>query len=194
MNTRRAIIWLILIFTTGVGYSQQHFNILIKNGDIVDGTGSARFKGDVGIVKDKIVKIGDLSGSTADSVIDAAGLIVAPGFIDVHTHIEGDEAKTPTADNFIYDGVTSVITGNCGSSRLDIKHYFDTLRIVKLSVNVGTLIGHNDVRTKVMGQGDIAPNKAQLKEMETLQELSSFRFHFNIIFFFLVTILSSFSL
>jgi N-acyl-D-amino-acid deacylase len=159
---------IIILFLPLITLAQQHFNVLIKNGDIIDGTGSARFKGDVGIIKDKIVKIGDLSTATADSVIDATGLIVAPGFIDVHTHIEGDEAKTPTADNFIYDGVTSVITGNCGSSRLDIKHYFDTLRIVKLSVNVGTLIGHNDVRTKVMGQGDIAPNKTQLKEMETL--------------------------
>ena len=150
----------------GRAIAQQHFDILIKNGDIIDGTGSARFKGDIGIIKNKIVAIGDLSASTADSVIDATGLIVAPGFIDVHTHIEGDEAKTPTADNFIYDGVTSVITGNCGSSRLDIQHYFDTLKIIKLSVNVGTLMGHNDIRTKVLGQGDVAPTKSQLKEME----------------------------
>jgi len=159
---------IIIIFLPLIAIAQQHFDVLIKNGDIVDGTGNTRFKGDVGIIKDKIVSIGDLSASTADSVIDATGLIVAPGFVDVHTHIEGDEAKTPTADNFIYDGVTSVITGNCGSSRLDIKHYFDTLRIVKLSVNVGTLVGHNDVRTKVLGEADVAPNKTQLKEMEAL--------------------------
>jgi len=159
---------IIVVFLPLIAFAQQHYDVLIKNGDVIDGTGSARFKGDVGIVKDKIVSVGDLSGSTADSVIDATGLIVAPGFIDVHTHIEGDEAKTPTADNFIYDGVTSVVTGNCGSSRLDVKHYFDTLRLVKLSVNVGTLMGHNDIRTKVMGQGDVAPNKAQLKEMEAI--------------------------
>jgi N-acyl-D-amino-acid deacylase len=159
---------LIIFFLPLVTVAQQHFDILIKNGDIIDGTGTARFKGDIGIIKDKIAAIGDLSASTADSVFDASGFIVAPGFIDVHTHIEGDEAKTPTADNFIYDGVTSVITGNCGSSRLDIKHYFDTLRIVKLSVNVGTLMGHNDIRTKVMGQGDVAPTKTQLKEMEAI--------------------------
>src|ERR1700735_2185236 len=159
---------IIIIFLPLLTFAQQHYDVLIKNGDIIDGTGSPRFKGDVGIIKSKIVAIGDLSAATADSVLDASGLIVAPGFIDVHTHIEGDEAKTPTADNFIYDGVTSVITGNCGSSRLDIKHYFDTLRLVKLSVNVGTLMGHNDIRTKVMGQGDVAPTKAQLKEMEAI--------------------------
>jgi N-acyl-D-amino-acid deacylase len=148
--------------------AQPHYDVLIKNGDIVDGTGKPGFKGDIGIIKNKIVAIGDLPASTADSVLDASGLIVAPGFIDVHTHIEGDEAKTPTADNFIYDGVTSVITGNCGSSRLDIKHYFDTLKLIKLSINVGTLIGHNDVRTKVLGKDDIAPSQRQLKEMEAI--------------------------
>jgi N-acyl-D-amino-acid deacylase len=168
MKIRGVIFFLSFWFVNLSAFAQQHFDILIKNGDIIDGTGSPRFKGDIGIIKNKIAAIGDLSSATADSVLDASGLIVAPGFIDVHTHIEGDEAKTPTADNFIYDGVTSVITGNCGSSRLDIKHYFDTLRIVKLSVNVGTLMGHNDIRTKVLGQGDIAPTKTQLKEMEAI--------------------------
>ncbi len=69
-----------------------------------------RFSGDVGIIKNKIISIGDLSKSKAGKIIDASGLIVAPGFIDVHTHIEGDEKITPTANNFIYDGVTTVIT------------------------------------------------------------------------------------
>jgi N-acyl-D-amino-acid deacylase len=159
---------LIFCFLPALLFAQQHFDVIIKNGEIIDGTGAPRFKGDIGVVKNKIVTIGDLSAGTADSVIDASGLIVAPGFIDVHTHIEGDENKTPTADNFIYDGVTSVITGNCGSSNTDVKKYFEFLKSNPLSINAGTFIGHNDVRTKVMGQGDGTPDKKQLKQMESM--------------------------
>jgi len=149
-------------------FAQQHFDIIIKNGKIIDGTGNPWFYGDVGIIKDKVIQIGDLSKSEAAKVIDAKGLVVVPGFIDVHTHIEDDEEKTPTADNFIYDGVTTVITGNCGTSKVNIKSYLDFLQGVKLSVNAGTLIGHNDVRQAILGGEDIAPDSAQLKKMEEL--------------------------
>src|SRR6185437_4600138 len=121
-------------------FAQQRFDIIIKHGKIIDGAGNPWFYGDVGIIRDKIIKIGDLSKDKAGKIIDASGLIVAPGFIDVHTHIEGDEKKTPTADNFIYDGVTTVITGNCGTSNINIKKYFTFLDSLKLSVNVATLI------------------------------------------------------
>ncbi|MBS1525953.1 MAG: D-aminoacylase [Bacteroidetes bacterium] len=151
-------------------FGQKHYDIIIKNGKIIDGTGNPWFYGDVGIVKDKIVSIGDLSKDDAGKTIDATGLIVAPGFIDVHTHIEGDEKKTPTADNFIYDGVTTVITGNCGTSEVDLKKYFKFLDSLKLSVNVGSLIGHNDVRRAVLGEAAVTPNADQLQQMEYLVE------------------------
>jgi N-acyl-D-amino-acid deacylase len=157
----------LLFMATGV-FAQQHFDVIIKNGKIIDGAGNPWFYGDVGIVKNKIVSIGDLSKDQANKVIDASGLIVAPGFIDVHTHIEGDEKTTPTADNFIYDGVTTVITGNCGSSNTDIRKYFKFLDSARLSVNVGTLIGHNDVRREVLGEANVTPDAAQLKRMEEI--------------------------
>jgi len=94
-------------------------------------------------------------------------LIIAPGFIDVHTHIEGDEVKEPTADNFIYNGVTTVITGNCGSSNVDIKKYL-IFWTAEALVNVGTFIGHNNVRKAVLGEAAIAPDSIQLKKMEAL--------------------------
>ncbi len=159
---------LLLLAMTSCVFAQQHFDIIIKNGKIIDGTGNPAFDGDVGIVKNKIISIGDLSKSKAGKIIDATGLIVAPGFIDVHTHIEGDEKTTPTANNFIYDGVTTVITGNCGSSNTDIRKYLKFLDSAKLSVNVGTLIGHNDVRRVVLGEEDVSPDKAQLKRMEEM--------------------------
>jgi N-acyl-D-amino-acid deacylase len=159
---------LLFLLLPSLIFAQQHYDIIIKNGKIIDGTGNPWFYGDVGIVKNKIVSIGDLSRYKATRTIDASGLIVAPGFIDVHTHIEGDEKKTPTADNFIYDGVTTVITGNCGSSEIDLKKYFNEIRAIKLSVNVGSLIGHNDVRQAVLGEAAITPDAAQLKRMENI--------------------------
>src|SRR4051812_20070152 len=94
----------------------QDFDVLIKGGKIVDGSGNSWFYGDVGIKQGKVAAIGNLTKATATKTLDAQGLIVAPGFIDVHTHIETNDIKVPSAPNFLFDGVTSVVTGNCGAS------------------------------------------------------------------------------
>jgi N-acyl-D-amino-acid deacylase len=120
----------------------QDFDILIVNGKLVDGTGNSWRYADVGIKDGKVVSIGNLKNSDAKSRIDATGKIVSPGFIDVHTHIEGNDLKYPTAVNFIMDGVTTVVTGNCGSSNTDIANYQFRLDSVRTSVNVASLIGH----------------------------------------------------
>lgn len=159
----------ILCIAVALGARAQEYDIIIKNGKIVDGSGNSWFYGDVGIAKGKIVAVGRLNG-TAPRIIDAKGLIVAPGFIDVHTHIEGNDLKVPTAPNFILDGVTSVVTGNCGSSNTDIKKYFRRLDSVKTSINVATLIGHNDVRDAVMGETRRDPTAAEQKKMEEIVE------------------------
>jgi len=148
--------------------AQTNVDIIIKNGRILDGTGNSWRYGDVAVKDGKIFKIGNLSNLNAAKTIDAKGMIVSPGFIDVHTHIEGDELKTPTADNFIYDGVTTVVTGNCGSSNTDIKNYLRRVDSIKLSINVATLIGHNDVRKAVMGTANRNATEEELKKMELL--------------------------
>jgi N-acyl-D-amino-acid deacylase len=150
--------------------AQTEVDILIKDGRILDGTGNSWFYGNVAIKNGKIVKVGNLGNYTAAKTIDAKGLIVAPGFIDVHTHIEGDEIKNPTADNFIYDGVTTVVTGNCGSSDVDIKSYLQKLDSLHLSINIATLIGHNDVRRAVMGSANRKATAEEQKKMEELVE------------------------
>lgn len=148
--------------------AQQMADVLIRNGRIIDGTGNSWFWGDVAVTGGKISAVGRLGSVTAAKTIDAGGKIIAPGFIDVHTHIEGDEAKTPTADNFILDGVTTVVTGNCGGSKVDIQKYFGFLDSLKLSVNVATLIGHNDVRKAAMGTANRDPTETELVQMEAL--------------------------
>ncbi len=148
----------------------QQADILIKNGKILDGTGNSWHYGDIAVANGKIVAMGKLSKWTATKTIDAAGLIVAPGFIDVHTHIEGDEKRQPTADNFIYDGVTTVVTGNCGGSQVNIASYFSMLDSLHLSINVASLIGHNDVRKAAMGSANRDPSEEEMKKMESIVE------------------------
>lgn len=148
----------------------QDFDLLIRGGKVVDGTGNAWFYGDVGIKNGKIARIGQLPNATATKTLEAKGLMVCPGFIDVHTHIEEDEFKLPTADNFIYDGVTTVVTGNCGLSNVDLGTYFKKLDSVKTSVNIASLIGHNDVRKAVMGTVNRASTPDEQRRMEAIVE------------------------
>ena len=148
----------------------QSFDLVILNGKIIDGTGNSWYYGDVGIKNGKIVSIGKLSNAETKHVIEASSLIVSPGFVDVHTHIEGGELTTPTADNFIYDGVTSVVTGNCGGSNLDMAAYFRRLDSAKISINVASLIGHNTVRRAVMGDLQRDPTTEEQTRMEALVE------------------------
>ena len=150
--------------------AQTQFDAIIKNGKIIDGTGNSWYYSDIAVKDGKIVLIQKQITAAAIRIIDAKGLIIAPGFIDVHTHLEGDEQKTPTADNFIYDGVTTVITGNCGSSNVDIGKYLKWIDSLKLSVNVASLIGHNDVRKAIMGRANRDATEAELVDMEKLVE------------------------
>lgn len=143
-------------------------DVLIQHGRIIDGTGNSWFYGDVAVKGGKIVAIGPHLQVQAAKVLDAHNHIVAPGFIDVHTHIEDDEVKQPTADNFILDGVTSVVTGNCGASRVNLGRYFRFLDSLKLAVNVASLIGHNDVRDAVLGHANRDPSEAEMQQMEQL--------------------------
>jgi len=143
-------------------------DLLIKNGKIVDGTGNSWYYGDVAISTGRIIQAGTALKFKPARTIDATGLIVAPGFIDVHTHIEDDEVKDPTAANFIYDGVTTVITGNCGSSNVNIGKYLGWIDSLKLSINVASLIGHNDVRKAIMGRANRDATPAELEKMEQL--------------------------
>lgn len=159
---------LFMVFLAFPLWSQKTLDLLITNGRVVDGTGNPWYSGDVGIRKGKIYRIGDLSAYRAKRTIDANNQIVAPGFIDVHTHLERSVLDRPTADNYLYDGVTSVITGNCGRSRTDVKVFFKELKKAEPAINVGTLIGHNSVRSEVMGTANRSPTDRELEAMKQL--------------------------
>lgn len=143
------------------------FDIIIRNARIADGTGAPLVEGSLGVKGGRIVAMGEVAG-TADRVLDAKGRVAAPGFIDVHTHSE-DICGNPVAENFLRMGVTTIITGNCGSSRTDVGRFFGEIEAAHPALNVGTLIGHGSVRKEAMGGTFIrAPNAEQLVRMREI--------------------------
>lgn len=144
--------------------------LLIRNGRIVDGTGNSWFKGDIAIRDGKITGIGNLAHLHAARTIDAKNQIVAPGFIDVHAHIEHGLFETPTTDNYILDGVTTVITGNCGGSADNLADYFKRIDSVGTSINVASLVGHNTVRRQTMGLVNRPATAEEMQKMTALVE------------------------
>lgn len=161
---------LLLTLLTWYATIAQPYDLVIRNGRVIDGSGNPWIYADVAIQDGRIVRVGTVSASDAKRTIDARGLVVAPGFIDVHAHVETSLGPQPTAPNFIYDGVTTVITGNCGGSNTNLSRYFDTLRTQGISLNVGSLIGHNSVRSKVMKMAFRDPTAREQAEMEGLVE------------------------
>jgi N-acyl-D-amino-acid deacylase len=145
------------------------YDLVIVNGRIVDGTGNPWFAGSVAIKDGRIAQVGRVDAAKAKQVIDAKGQIVAPGFIDVHAHTE-NIFEQPVAENFVRMGVTTLVTGNCGGSHVDIGKFLGTIKEKPLAVNISTLVGHNTVRAEVMGLADRAPTAEEQQKMNALVE------------------------
>ena len=152
-----------------VAQSATKYDIVITNGRILDGTGNPWFRGSIGIKDGRISKVGRIDSSEGRTVIDAKNQIAAPGFIDVHAHTE-DIYGQPTAENFVRMGVTSLVTGNCGGSDLDIGAFLGKIQQTPLAVNIASLIGHNTVRTKVLGLENKTPTADEQAQMNALVE------------------------
>ena len=163
----QSVFLLLSLLTLPLVSRAEHFNVLIRHGLVVDGTGNPGFHADVAVKDGRIAAIGRIDG-TATEEIDATGLVVAPGFIDVHTHAD-DVADFPAAENFLRMGVTSIIVGNCGSSDLDIGKLFHKIETNKVSLNVASLVGHNSVREAAMGGSfDREPTPAEREKMQAI--------------------------
>ncbi len=148
----------------------EKFDILVKNGKIVDGTGNPWFYGDVGIRGDKIVEIGNLAGKTADKTIDAKGLVISPGFIDMHTHCDSGLGR-PSSNanlNYLTQGVTTVVTGNCGGGTFKIAETKAKLEKQGIGTNAVFLVGHGTIRRSVMGGEPRESTPEELKEMQSI--------------------------
>ncbi len=153
----------------------QSYDLVIKNGLIVDGTGNQAYAGDIAIQGSRILKIGSLKGIRAMETIDASGLVVAPGFIDIHTHCDRGIERVPTVDNYILQGVTTVIGGNCGGHRFPLAKLYKDLEETGISINFGSLVGHNTIRREVMKFRMETPTEEEMAQMKALidQEMRS---------------------
>ena len=148
--------------------AQTSFDIIIRGGRVIDGSGNPWVAADIGIVGDRITRIGDLSSATAGREILAAGLAVAPGFIDPHTHARRGIFKVPTADNALLQGVTTLTEGNDGSWPLPVGRHLERIVSTGISPNWAVFVGQGTVRSAVIGSDDREPTAAELDRMKTL--------------------------
>jgi N-acyl-D-amino-acid deacylase len=176
---------------------RNRYDLIIRNGLLLDGSGRPGLKTDLGISGDRIAVIADLRTSSADRVMDAQGLVVAPGFIDIHTHTDAQLLVDPRAQSKIMQGVTTEIGGNCGSTPFplrqedwktmdkdffeeyglhidwqDISSFLRRMEMQKISINFATLTGHGDLRAFIVGKNDVAPTAEQLEQMKKVLEES----------------------
>jgi N-acyl-D-aspartate/D-glutamate deacylase len=145
-------------------------NVVFRNATIYDGTGNAPARGDVHVKGDRIAAVGKVGKVEGATEIDATGLFICPGFIDLHTHCDsGLTGKTGRANkNYVAQGCTTVITGNCGSGPVDVGQFFKTLEDGGVGTNVIHLAPHNSIRNSAMGNENRPPSAAELKKMEEL--------------------------
>src|SRR5210317_2156471 len=145
-----------------------HYDVLIQGGTIVDGSGAAAHAGNIAINDDTIVEIGDLEGATATRIIDASGQVVSPGFIDLHTHADRNIRDNPGVENYLFQGVTTMLMGNCGNSPVHLDGYFQSVEETRIAPTLGMLIGHKAVRAGVMENDNRAPTDDELAGMQGL--------------------------
>ena len=173
---------------TGCKVTTRHsFDTIIKNGVIYAGDGKPPIEGDIAIRDGRIAAIGKDLGTQAEHVLDAGGLVVSPGFIDIHTHTDTNLVDAPKGDSRIYQGITTDLGGNCGycpfvysdeawESRKDrprhggpawrnIDGFYQRLTENKIGINYASLVGHGDVREAVVGPYNVKASDEQLKRM-----------------------------
>jgi len=146
-------------------------DLVISQATIYDGSGAAPVTGDVAVAGGRIVSVGRVAPPAGAEVIDAAGLCVAPGFIDLHTHSDGRLARpggSHSAENHLRQGVTTIVTGNCGFGTVDTAGYLAGLDETGVGVNVLHLIGHGSVRKQVMGVADRPATDDEMARMKRL--------------------------
>ncbi len=150
------------------GQSQGPFDLIVRGGRIVDGTGNPWFKADLAVNGDAIAAIAPAIDAPAARVIDATGLVVAPGFIDIHTHARRGIFEVPTGDNYTRQGVTTIFEGQDGDSPVPLAPFMTRLEAARLSPNFGMFIGQGAIRASVIGTIDRKATPAEMDRMRAL--------------------------
>ena len=174
-NIRKQLIWnycissvtLLALLLPSFGNSQD-YDLIIRGGKVVDGSGNPWYHADIAIKNDRIAEIGQLSNHEAKRVIDARGLVVAPGFIDPHTHALRGIFEVPNAESALLQGVTTLTEGNDGSSPYPIDRHYADIDNLRISPNWAVFVGQGTIRQRVIGFG---LRKATPDEMERMKQM-----------------------
>jgi N-acyl-D-amino-acid deacylase len=174
--TRRLLLILVLLTASGAQTSADAPSILISGGTVIDGTGSPGRLADVRIVAGRIREVGKLARRAGEQVIDAHGMVVAPGFIDAHSHADEGALNLPGAALNVRQGITTVVVGQDGQSHFPLAGWFRSLTSVGTAINVASFAGHGTVRARVMGASYKRPARPEeIAKMQALvaQEMNS---------------------
>jgi len=144
------------------------FDLVLRSVTLLDGSGAPGQLGDLAIRDGRIAALGTFDVPAGSPMLFLDGLAVAPGFVDVHTHVDADLVQKPGAENFLRMGVTTIVTGNCGGSVQDLGAHFARLERGGVGPNYGSLVGHGTVRRAVLGTANRAPTAAELERMQEL--------------------------
>ncbi len=142
------------------------YDVIIRGGTVIDGTGAPGVRADVAIVRGHIARVGTLTGQKAATEVDATGLYVTPGFINIHSHATPEGLQR--AENMLAQGVTTEIINADGGGPIDLDNQLHRLRIAGLAVNVGANIGFNAIWASVMGPNDRRPTPEDVQKMRSL--------------------------
>jgi dihydroorotase/N-acyl-D-amino-acid deacylase len=144
------------------------YDLIIRNANIVDGTASPWYRGDIAVRGDTIARIAPRIDAQAARVIDVGGLVAAPGFIDIHTHARRGIFEVPTADNYVRQGVTTLVEGPDGGSPIPLAPFLQKVEATRITPNFASFIGQGSVRSAVMGAVDRPATPAELDRMRAL--------------------------
>src|SRR5947209_17087756 len=153
-----------------VGQTEVEADFVLRGAEIYDGSGGNAVTGDVAIKGDRVVAVGKFAIKGNPRILDCTGLAIAPGFIDLHTHSDYamTQAKTHGNLNYLKQGCTTIVTGNCGAGPVDVADYYAKMEKIGIGSNVAHQVPHNDVRAKVMGNINRDPTPEEMQQMESL--------------------------
>jgi dihydroorotase/N-acyl-D-amino-acid deacylase len=168
MRARLTILVVLSVATVLSAQPGGSYDLIIRNARIVDGTASPWYRGDIAVRGDTIALIAPRIEAQAARVIDARGLVASPGFIDIHTHARRGIFEVPTADNYVRQGVTTLVEGPDGGSPVPLAPFLQKVEATRITPNFATFIGQGSVRSEVMGEVDRAATPAELEKMRAL--------------------------
>ena len=170
---KHIFVFILLLLTAGAlalrsSAQSAPYDVILRGGRVIDGTGSPWYRADVALKGDTIARIAPTIAEPAARVIEIDGLVVAPGFIDIHTHARRGIFEVPTADNYVRQGVTTLVEGPDGGSPIPLGPFLDKVAATRITPNFASFVGQGSIRSEVMGEVDRAATPEEVEKMRVL--------------------------